>query len=301
MSFNSDAPSSGNNWQSNFAFDHRAEDEKFNISSKIADAQYFKTFGLKMLAGNPYENTDSITKYVVNETMLKKLGNIKPDEAIGKQIKMGGQGWNTIVGVVKDFQTASAREENSPVIIFPVQKYFWNNSVKITSGNLQATVAQIKAAHDSVFPEYPFNGKFYEENIANYYKAETQQGLIYKTASGIAIFIACLGLLGMAAFYAEQRKKEIGIRKVMGAGIANILQLMSKDFLILVLISTIISLPLAYYFSKQWLQSFVHRIDITWDYFVISGLFAAIITLLSVSYQAIKAALMNPVKSLKTE
>jgi putative ABC transport system permease protein len=301
MSFNSDPPSSGNNWQSNFAFDHRAEDEKFNISAKIADAQYFKTFGLKMLAGKSYENTDSIPKYVVNETMLKKLGNIKPEEAIGKQIKMGGQGWNTIVGVVKDFQTASAKEENSPIIIFSVQKYFWNNSVKITSGNLQATVAQIKAAHDAIFPEYPFNGKFYEENIANYYKAETQQGLIYKTASGIAIFIACLGLLGMAAFYAEQRKKEIGIRKVMGAGIGNILQLMSKDFLILVLIATLLSLPLAYYFSKQWLQGFVHRIDITWEYFVISGLFAALITIFSVSYQAIKAALMNPVKSLKSE
>lgn len=301
MSFNSDAPSSGNNWQSNFAFDHRAEDEKFNISAKIADAQYFKTFGLKMLAGKPFEDTDSIPKYVVNETMLKKLGNIKPKEAIGKQIKMGGQEWNTIVGVVKDFQTASAKEENNPVIIFAVKNYFWNNAVKITSGNLTATVAQIKAAHDTVFPEYPFNGKFYEENIANYYKSETQQGLIYKTASGIAIFIACLGLLGMAAFYAEQRKKEIGIRKVMGAGISNILQLMSKDFLILVLISTLISLPLAYYFSKQWLESFVHRIDITWKYFAISGLFAAVITLLSVSYQAIRAALMNPVKSLKTE
>jgi putative ABC transport system permease protein len=301
MSFNSDSPSSSNDWQSNFAFDHRAEDEKFNIGAKIADAQYFETFGLKMLVGKPFDNTDSLAKYVVNETMLKKLGNIKPEEAIGKEIKMGGQDWRPIVGVVKDFQTASAKEENDPVIIFPVKKFFWNNSVKISSGNLQATVAQIKAAHDDVFPEYPFSGKFYEESIANFYKAETQQGLIYKTASGIAIFIACLGLLGMAAFYAEQRRKEIGIRKVMGAGVSNILQLMSKDFLILVLIATVLSLPLAYYFSEQWLQGFVHRINITWEYFAISGVFAAVITLLSVSYQAIKAALMNPVKSLKTE
>jgi putative ABC transport system permease protein len=301
MSFNSDAPSSGNNWQSNFAFDHRAEDEKFNISAKVADANYFKTFGLKMLAGKPYADTDSIPQYVINETMLKKLGVKRPEDAIGKQIKMGGQNWNTVVGVVKDFQTASARDENNSIIIFAVKNYFWHAAVKISSSNLHTIVAQIKSAHDSVFPEYPFNGKFYEDNIAKYYKAETQQGLIYKSASGIAIFIACLGLLGMAAFYAEQRKKEIGIRKVMGAGITNVLQLMSKDFLVLVAIAILIGLPIAFYVSNQWLHGFVHRIDITWEYFAVSGLFSVVITLISVSYQAIKAALMNPVKSLKSE
>ena len=177
----------------------------------------------------------------------------------------------------------------------------WLCSVKMQSKNIQATVAKIKEAHDRVFPEYAFNGEFYEESINNFYKADNQLGLMYKYASIIAILIACLGLIGMAAFMAEQRKKEIGIRKVMGADISNIIGLLSKDFVVLVLVATLIGLPLAWYFSKEWLQGFVHRIDISWGYFAITIAMAFTISMLSVAYHSLSSALMNPVKSLKSE
>ncbi|MCP9766519.1 FtsX-like permease family protein [Lacihabitans sp. LS3-19] len=301
LSFNSDNPSSTNNWQSNFAYDHRAEDEGYNVSLKFSDAEYFETYGLKILAGTIPPNTDTVRRFIVNETFLKKAGNISPKDAVGKEVRLGGNDWTPIAAVVKDFQTASAKEENNPLIFSRKSSFLWQCSIKIQSQNLQATVAKIKAAHDTVFPEFAFNGDFYEETIKNFYKADNQLGLMYKSASIIAIIIACLGLIGMAAFMAEQRKKEIGIRKVMGANIGNILQLLSKDFVVLVLISTLIGFPTAWYFSKEWLQSFVLRIDITWVYFGLTLLLTMMIAMASVSYHALKSALMNPVKSLKSE
>lgn len=229
------------------------------------------------------------------------MGNVSPSDAIGKDIRLFGKDWTPIAAIVKDFQTASAKEENNPLIFSRCKKYLWLCSVKMQSQNLQASVVKIKEAHDTVFPEFAFNGEFYEESIQNFYKADTQLGLIYKSASIIAIIIACLGLIGMAAFMAEQRKKEIGIRKVMGANIGNILSLLSKDFVVLVLISTVIGFPAARYFSKEWLQGFVLRIDITWVYFGITLLLTMTIAMASVSYHALKSALMNPVKSLKSE
>jgi putative ABC transport system permease protein len=301
VSFNSDNPSTSNNWQSNFAYNHRAEDEGYNVSLKFADASYYDTYNLKVLAGVIPPNTDSSKRYVVNETFLKKAGNISPQDAIGKEVRLGGNGWAPIAAVVKDFQTASAKESINPILITRRSSFMWLCSVKMQSKNIQATVAKIKEAHDRVFPEYAFNGEFYEESINNFYKADNQLGLMYKYASIIAILIACLGLIGMAAFMAEQRKKEIGIRKVMGADISNIIGLLSKDFVVLVLVATLIGLPLAWYFSKEWLQGFVHRIDISWGYFAITIAMAFTISMLSVAYHSLSSALMNPVKSLKSE
>ena len=301
MSLNSDNPSTSNNWQSNFAFDHRAEDEDHGVSIKFTDADYFQTYGLSILEGEIPANSDTVRRYIVNETFLKKVGNIAPKDAIGKEIRLGSSEWAPIVAVVKDFQTASAKEETNPMLFSRNDKYQWLCSVKMESSNLQASVSKIKEAHDSVFPEYAFNGEFYESTINEFYKADNQLGLMYKSASLIAIFIACLGLIGMAAYMAEQRKKEIGIRKVMGANTRNILGLLSKDFVVLVLISTLIGFPIAWYVSKEWLQSFVLRINITWVYFGLTLLLTMMIAIASVGYHALKSAFMNPVRSLKSE
>ena len=155
--------------------------------------------------------------------------------------------------------------------------------------------------YNEVFPEVVFSGDFYENKLRNYYKEEQQLGLLYRIASILAIVISCLGIFGLATFVAEQRIKEIGIRKVLGATLLNITGLLSKDFVKLVLISMVIAFPLAYYFMNTWLQDFKFRTDIQWWYFVVVGVLALIITLVSVSYQSTRAALMNPVKSLKTE
>lgn len=301
VSFSADLPSSQNNWSSNFAFDHRSEDEAFNTDLKYGDGKYFKTFGLKILAGKAYDVTDTVRRYLINETMMHKLGYDNPEEMVGKDIRVGGSEWQPILGVVKDFHVSSAKSENKPIVMASIPKFHWFCAVKIKSNNLVRSVDQIRTVHDSFYPESYFGGEFYEDYLQNYYVSETRLGILYKIAAGIAILIACLGLLGLAAYMTEQRKKEIGVRKVMGAGLFNILSLISGDFLILVGISSLVGLPAAYYLSSKWLQEYIFRVDISWKYFLVTLILALIISLASVSFHAMKAALLNPVKSLKSE
>ncbi|MCB0649251.1 MAG: ABC transporter permease [Saprospiraceae bacterium] len=301
VSFNSDNPSSQNNWSSNFAFDHRGEDEAYGVFLKFGDGDFFKTYGLQMLAGAPYTNMDTARKYVINETLMRKLGIEDPKEVIGKDLRLGGRNWGNITGVVKDFHSNTAREENNPIALASRPEFFWQCAVKLSSNNVVRSMEELRKAYSEFYPENYFSGTFYEDYIQEFYTAEVQLGSLYRIASGIAILIACLGLLGLAALMTEQRKKEIGVRKVMGAGLMNILTLVSKDFILLVGISALIGLPAAWYFSDKWLQSFVFRIDISWQYFAVTIIAAFLISMLSVSYHALRAALLNPVKSLKSE
>ena len=301
VTYASDQPSSGNNWQSNFAFTNMSEDEDFSVSMKMADGDYFKTFGIEFVAGSPYAVGDTNTKFVVNERLLKKLGVKDPASVIGHKIRMGG--WDTapIVGVIKDFHTQSAKEDIDPILITHVPKFYWSGAIKLESQNLPNTVEKVKTAYEKIFPEVPFVGKFYEESIENYYQAERQAGLLYRTFAGLTIFIACLGLFGLAAFTAEQRTKEIGVRKVLGANVASITALLSKDFLKLVGIAIVIASPVAYYLMQSWMEGFQYRIGIEWWVFVLAAVLALAVAFLTVSFQAVKAALMNPVKSLRSE
>jgi putative ABC transport system permease protein len=300
--FSSDLPSSDNNWQGNFAFTNLSKDEDFQVSLKIADGDYFKTFGIQVLAGTPYAATDTLTKFVVNETLLKKLGVKNPASVIGRQLKMGAQPPAPIVAVVKDFHTNSAKNGGiQPLLMMARDQYYWGGSVKMQTKNVAQTVEKIKAVYARVMPEVAFDGRFYEDSLNDYYKAEQQMGLLYRLFAGLTIFIACLGLFGLATFTAEARTKEIGVRKVLGASVSSIVALLSKDFLKLVLIAIVIASPIAWWAMNRWLQDFAYRIDIEWWVFALAGLLAVGIALLTVSFQSIKAALMNPVKSLRSE
>ena len=301
VTYSSDLPSSNNNWQSNFAFTNLSEDEDFSVSMKMTDGDYFKTYGMKFIAGAPYAIGDSNTKFVVNERLLKKLGVKDPASVIGHKLRMGGWEPAPIVGVIKDFQTQSARDDIAPLLFTEVNKFYWSGSVKLQSQNLPQTVAKVKSAYEKVFPEVPFVGKFYEESIENYYQAERQMGLLYRVFAGLTVFIACLGLFGLSAFAAEQRTKEIGVRKVLGASVLSLTALLSKDFLKLVGIAIVIASPVAYYLMKSWMAEFKYQIGIEWWVFVMAALLAVVVALGSVSYQAIRAALVNPVKSLRSE
>ncbi len=301
VTFASDPPSSANKWRSNFAFTNLSKDEDFQVSMKMADGDYIKTFGIKLLAGATYSATDTLNKFIVNETLLKKLGVRNPASVIGKQLRIGGGEPASIVGVVQDFHTNSAREGVQPLVLTPFHRYYFGGSVKMRVANLPQTVDRIKAVYAKLFPEAAFSGRFYEESLQNYYKAEQQMGLIYRVFAGLTIFIACLGLFGLAAFSAEQRTKEIGVRKVLGASVASIVTLLSKDFLKLVCIAFVIAVPIAWYAMNRWLQDFAYRIDIAWWVFALAGIIALLIALVTVSFQAIKAALANPVKSLRSE
>ena len=302
VSFSSDLPSSDNKWSSNFALTNLSKDEDFPISMKMADGDYFATYGITFLAGGPYAVEDTIPKIVVNETLLKKLNIKNPALVIGRQLKIGG-GSNPapIVGVVKDFHTNSAKSGVQPLLIQSLPKFYWSGSVRLRSPDVAQTVERIKAVYARVLPEVAFEGRFYEESLNQYYEAEQQMGLLYRVFAGLTIFIACLGLFGLAAFTAEQRTKEIGVRKVLGASVASIVALLSKDFLKLVLVAIVIASPLAWFAMNRWLQDFAYKIDIEWWVFGLAGLLAVGIALLTVSFQSIKAALMNPVKSLRSE
>ncbi len=301
VTFASDPPSSGNDWNSNFGFTNLSEDEKFDVSMKLADGDYFKTYDIEFLAGGPFATGDTNTKFVVNERLLKKLGIKDPDSVIGHELRMGGQEPAPIVGVIKDFHTKSAREDIAPILLTQIDRYYWSGAFKLESKNLAQTVAKVEAVYEKIFPEVPFIGKFYEENIENFYQAERQMGLLYRVFAGLTVFIGCLGLFGLSAFAAEQRTQEIGVRKVLGASVGGITALLSKDFLKLVAIAIVIASPIAWYFMSAWMAEFKYQIGIEWWVFVLAAVLALLVAFLTVSFQAVKAALMNPVKSLRSE
>jgi len=302
VTFSSDFPSSDNKWQSNFAFTNLAKDEDFGVSMKMADGDYCKTFGISLVAGASYATNDTATKFIVNETLLKKLNIRDPASVIGRKLRLGGWPPAEVVGVVKDFHTNSARDGGiQPLLMTPANKFFYAGSVGFRSPNLTQTAEQIKAAYARVFPEVAFEGQFYNEVLQKYYTAEQQMGLLYRVFAGLTIFIACLGLFGLAAFTAEQRAKEIGVRKVLVASVMSLVALLSKDFLKLVFVAIGLATPMAWYLMHRWLEEYTYRIDIEWWVFALAGLLAVSIALLTVSFQSVKAALMNPVKSLRSE
>lgn len=300
VSLSSDVPSSENNAGSNFAFDHHP-DESFTLYRKYGDADYFQTFDLKFVAGEGYQTNDTAGKVIVNEMFLKKLNIKTPQEALGKQLKLGGGRWRSIVGVVKDFKTNSLRDEIKPLMIASRKSQFSVISVKLQSSNLANTQKQVEQLWDKYFPDYAYNSTFMDEHIEEFYRQEKQMALLYKLFAGLAIFISCLGLYGLVSFMAVQKTKEVGIRKVLGAGVGNIILLFSKEFTILIVIAFVIAAPVSWYLMNNWLQNFAYRIGIGWGVFAIAITTSLVIAWISVGYKAFRAALANPVKSLKTE
>jgi putative ABC transport system permease protein len=284
---------------------------KTDVHRRTVDENYFKMFGLKIVAGHNVTRSDSAKEFVINETYAKFLGFRKPEQAVGKfLIYSGGKGdiKLPIVGVVADFHLRSLHTPIEPLYIMSETKWESAINVKIqsngkSSADFKGILAKIKKAFNEVYPNasQEFDPKFFDETIANFYKKEVQFAQILNTATGIAIFISCMGLFGLVAFTTRQRTKEIGIRKVLGASVTQIVQLLSKDFLRLVILGIVIASPIAYWAMNKWLQDFAYRVDISWWIFALAGIVAIVIALLTVSYQSIKAALANPVKSLRTE
>ncbi|QHS57281.1 FtsX-like permease family protein [Mucilaginibacter sp. 14171R-50] len=300
-SFASDAPSSENNWGSNFYFDGSPKDVSFTVFLKFADADYFKTFGLKFAAGKGYDESDTARQAVVNETLVHKLGIRNAEEAIGKTIKIGSGRWMPITGVVKDFKTNSLRDAVKPTFITSAKSNWSQVAVKIQTKNLSKTVKDIQQLWEKTYPEYAYNGYFLDENIAQFYRQENQLALVYKIFAAIAIFISCLGLYGLVSFMAVQRTKEVGVRKVLGASVFNIVFLFSKEFMILISVAFLIAMPLAWYIMSGWLQNFAYRIPLTVGVFVLAIVSSIAIAWLTVGYKALRAAMVNPVKSLRSE
>jgi putative ABC transport system permease protein len=288
-----------------YTFETEAKlNEKVMFNTEFADFEFAKTLGLKLIAGrdlSPQYQTDSLRGVLINRTTAAKLG-YTPQEAVGKWIKntMRDSLRRNIVGVVEDFHFSSLKDPIQPFVISPSDDRRLA-LVRIKSGDLQSTLNRIKNIYTGLAPAYPFEYTFLDEQFNQQYKSEERQQSILSIFSAIAILIACLGLFGLASYTAMKKTKEIGIRKVLGSSVENIVILLSKDLLKPVLLGTIIAIPAGYYIMQKWLQGFAYRVTMEWWLFALAALMAVFIALVTVSAQAVKAALANPVKSLRTE
>jgi len=284
-----------------------------NFQFNAVDPYFLKTMGVKMAEGrdfsadNPADYTSSM---IVNEAMVKMFGW---KDAVGK--KLPGRIEQQIIGVVKDFNYQSLHTAVQPLAMVIKPDTFFRRindinfvsplqpriSVRLKAGNLSANLNTLKQVWKSVAPDQEFEYRFLDESIAAQYRQEKRTATIVKIASALSIFIACMGLFGLATLTVVRRTREIGIRKVLGASVGNVVQLLSKEFLVLVIIAAMIAFPLGWWAMNKWLEDFAYRIHIQWWVFPVAGIAALLIALLTVSFQAIKAALANPVKSLRTE
>ncbi len=302
VSFNSNTPVEDNNdsW-TNIKFDHATKQTDFYSIIKLADNEYVPGYKLPLIAGRNIEASDTIKEFLVNQMLLRNLGIRNPQDALNKEINLYGNVKGPIVGVLKDFYTRSFRAGLAPLIITSYKGYYNEASIKLDSKELTSSMHSIEKIWGETYPDFVFEYKFLDDKVESFYKHENQIAHLYKIFAIIAIFLSCLGLYGLASFMAVQRIKEVGIRKVLGATGPHIVYLFSKEFIILILIAFFIATPLTWYFMNQWLQNYPFRIELSWWLFLAGGFMSIIIALTTVSFKAIKAAMANPVNSLRSE
>ncbi len=302
VSISTFSPMDNAGWDGDFKFDNATKKSDFNPDFKWADADYFKTYNIQFIAGRPYYPADTVNGFVVNELMVKKLGFKNPEDILGKRINIfDGKIIAPVVGVVKDFNGSSLKKEMKPVALGSWKLVYRVFNIKIQPQDAKQTLAAIERLWNKTYPDFVYEYQFLDDKIASFYKQENQLSQLFKIFAGIAIFISCLGLYGFVSFMAEQRTKEVGIRKVLGASVSGIVYLFSKEFTMLIGVAFLIATPLAYFFMHKWLQHFAYRIDMGVGIFLLTILISEMIAWITVGYKAIKAAIANPVNSLRTE
>ncbi len=303
VSFSSNTPvEDDDDMWSNFRYNHAAKETDFYAITKFADNGYISAYKLPLIAGRNLQPSDTAREFLVNESIVKSLGLKNPEEILNKEITIwGDQMKGPVVGVLKDFNDRSFRRDLAPLLITTNNRQYNQAGIKLSGTNLPNTMQSIEKIWNATYPDFVFDYQFLDAKINSFYKEENQLSRLYQVFAAIAIFLSCLGLYGLASFMAAQRIKEVGIRKILGATASNIVYLFSKEFIILISIAFVIATPVAWYFMHKWLQNFVFRIELNWWMFLIGGLASVIIALITVSFQAIKAAVANPVKSLRTE
>ncbi|WP_114791058.1 ABC transporter permease [Niabella yanshanensis] len=303
VSFSSATPvEEANNTWSTFKFDNAIKETGFKIITKFADTGYIPTYKLHLVAGRNLQPSNLTREFLVNELLVKKLGFKNPEDILGKEISI----WNgvikcPVVGVLQDFNNRSFRYETAPELIATNVTMYSVAGIKLETGNIAATLAPVKAIWEQTFPGFVYEYKFLDDKIGGFYKQEMQLSQFYKIFSALAIFLGCLGLYGLASFMTAQRRKEVGIRKVLGASAGSIIYLFSKEFILLVIAAFAIAAPLAWYYMHHWLQDYAYRVEISWWLFLLGGAAVTFIAMGTLGFQAIKAARANPVKSLRTE
>lgn len=296
------APASSSNWGNSIRFDQDPEEVAFRTNMKLADEDYLETFDLELVAGRNFFPSDTVREVVVNEELLHKLGYADVEEGLGKMVYAnGGRMSGPIVGVVKDFHDQSLHSEISAALIAPASNMYSSYGIKLNGKSAMATLKEIEALWKEYNPDQLFEYFFLDEEIARFYEAEDRMLKGIQVFSFIAIFIGCLGLYGLVTFMVNQKAKEVGIRKVLGGGVNDIIWIFGQEFVRLVLIAFLIAAPIGWWFMDGWLQDFEFKIKLDiWTFAITVGA-SLLIATLTVGYQVLKIAYINPVLSLKSE
>lgn len=303
VSFSSNTPieDAGDIW-STLKYDHAVKEADFKAITKFADNEYVPTYKLKIVAGRNLQPSNMTREFLVNESLMHSLGITDPDEILNKEISIWGDRIKCpVVGVLKDFNDRSFRNEVEPLLITTNITMYSEAGIKLETKNLSTTLQSVKAIWEHTLSDFVYEYRFLDEKIADFYKQESQLAQLYKIFAAIAIFLSCLGLYGLAMFITVQRTREVGIRKAHGASAVSIVYLFLREFIILIAIALAIAIPITWYIMHIWLQDFAFRINISWWLFAAGGLAAMTIALATIGFRALKAARANPVNSLRSE
>lgn len=277
------------------------ETERGGINALIVDPDFAETYGLELVAGRDFsleQASDLGESFLLNEAAVTEMG-MTPEEVVGKRFHMNTDG--PVVGVVKDFHFEGLQKSVEPLVMTVWPSWFGYVSIQLNAANLTAALAQVEQTWNTMVPNRPFEFFFLDDDFDRLYQAEDRFGRVFLVFGVLAIFISCLGLFGLAAFTAEQRRKEIGVRKALGASVSNIVLLLNRDSTILVVLATALAAPFTFFAMNRWLEAFAYRIDISWATFILVGLLALGVMWLTVAFQSVKAALTDPVKALRSE
>lgn len=303
VSLCSNAPSTENVGSSSFTYENHPHPEGFELVHRAGDTGYISLFNIGLVAGRrPYgSDTGRQEECMLNQTAVRMLG-LTPEEVLGKHIRQGSNGKPiAVVGVVRDFNSSSLRAKVAPVAIYSWAERYGTLAIKLEPAKMRQALQQLQKIFDETYPGNFFNTVFFDDSVADFYHAEEIAATLFKIFAGLAIFISCLGLYGLVSFMAVQKTKEVGVRKVLGASVSDIVYMFSKEFTVLIVVAFLVAAPLGYYFMHQWLSGYFYHISLGWGVFAVAIISSVVMAWATVGYKAVKAALANPVKSLRTE
>jgi putative ABC transport system permease protein len=284
------------------------DNEQIAVFANPADEDFINTVGLQLISGHNFSQQDikdvsadsgRLYHFILNESAARQLG-WTPQQAVGKKMFLDNSRPGYVSGVVKDFNFQSLHNPVRPFILFPEIRGH-ELLLKLSGQHLPQTISFLESKWKELVPDRPFGYHFMDEDYNRLYQSETRLGKIMKVFTGIGILLACFGLFGLSSYTMQQRVKEVGIRKVLGASVSGITALLAKDFIGLIALSFIVAFPVAWWAAHEWLRNYAYRIDINWPVFLVTALLVLLIALITISFQSIKAAIANPVKSLRAE
>ncbi len=291
------------NWtsQTRVRFENRTEEEPYSPQQVWADADYVDLYGLKLVAGRNLQPSDTAREALVNETFARQLGFDRPASVVGKVLYKGGFAPLKIVGVLKDYNQQDLKRSIIPLFLTTFAYGYYSANIQLQSSNYHRTLSQLEKIYNQVYTSSVFEPEFVDQQLENAYRQEQTMGKLVNFFAGVALLIGCMGLYGLILFMVAQKTKEVGIRKVLGASIGSILWLFSREFVRLISFAFVLAAPVAWWVMDSWLGNFQYRIPLGSGIFLVALLTTVLVALLTISVQSVRAALRNPVKSLRSE